>query len=80
MNDNNGNTITYGGGNGSSNDTFETNTRQQQHKMLHLLLMVFPFQSINEIDDVIDGATLSLVNTTSSPAIVSVSTSKDKVL
>ena len=37
-------------------------------------------RSNNEIVDVIDGATLSLVNTTSSPAIVSVSTSKDKVL
>ncbi len=82
LNDSNGNTITYGGGNGSSNDTFlRTNTETAKAQNASFTVDgVSISRSNNEIVDVIDGATLSLVNTTSSPAIVSVSTSKDKVL
>ena len=82
LNDSNGNSITYGGGNGSSTDSFlRTNTETANAKNASFTVDgVSISRSTNEIDDVIDGATLSLVNTTSTPAIVSVSTSKDKVL
>ena len=82
LNDSSGNSITYGGGNGSSSDTFvRTNTETASaNNAAFSIDGVSISRSTNEITDVIDGASLSLVNTTSAAAIISVSTSKDKVL
>ena len=82
LTDASGNNITYGGGNGSANDAFvRTNTETASAKdALFKIDGVSITRDTNTINDVIDGATLKLTTTTTSPANISVSTSKDKVL
>ncbi len=78
----NGNAITYGGSGGSSSDAFvRTNTETASAQNASFTIDgVTISRSTNEVTDVIDGANLSLLNTTASAAVVSVSTSKNKVL
>ena len=78
----NGSTITYGGANGSSGDTFvrnsdETVAGQDASFTVDGVVVTRPS---NTITDVIDGSTLTLKTTTTTDALVSISTSKDKVL
>ena len=82
LNDSNGNAITYGGSGGNSSDAFvRTNTETASAQNASFTIDgVTISRTTNEVTDVIDGATLSLLNTTTSAAVVSVSTSKDKVL
>ena len=82
LNDSNGNAITYGGSGGNSSDAFvRTNTETASAQNAAFTIDgVTISRTTNEVTDVIDGATLSLLNTTTSAAVVSVSTSKDKVL
>ena len=82
LNDSNGNAITYGGSNGSATDAFvRTNTETASAQNASFTVDgVSISRSKNEITDIIDGAELNLLNTTTSAAVVSVSTSKDKVL
>ena len=82
LNDSNGNSITYGGSGGSSTDAFvRTNSETASAQNASFTIDgVTISRTTNQITDVVDGATLSLLNTTSSAAVVSVSTSKDKVL
>ena len=76
-----GSSITYGG-NGHSQDKFtRTNTETVSGADSSFTLDgVTITRSTNIIDDVIDGASLTLSSTTTSDAYVSVSTSKEKVL
>ena len=82
LNDINGNSLTYGGGNGSATDSFlRTNTETAAAQNASFTIDgVSISRTTNQITDVIEGATLDLNNTTSSAAIVSVSTSKANVL
>ena len=77
-----GSSITYGGGNGNSQDQFiRTNTETVAGVDASFQIDgVTVTRSNNIIDDVIDGASLTLSSTTTSDAYVSISTSKDKVL
>ena len=77
-----GSSITYGGGNGNSQDQFiRTNTETVAGVDASFQIDgVTVTRSDNIIDDVIDGASLTLSSTTTSDAYVSISTSKDKVL
>ena len=77
-----GSSITYGGGNGNSQDKFiRTNTETVAGVDASFQIDgVTVTRSNNIIDDVIDGASLTLSSTTTSDAYVSISTSKDKVL
>ena len=77
-----GSSITYGGGNGNSHDQFiRTNTETVAGVDASFQIDgVTVTRSNNIIDDVIDGASLTLSSTTTSDAYVSISTSKDKVL
>ena len=77
-----GSSITYVGGNGNSHDQFiRTNTETVAGVDASFQIDgVTVTRSNNIIDDVIDGASLTLSSTTTSDAYVSISTSKDKVL
>ena len=78
----NGNAITYGGSGGSSSDAFvrtSTETASAQNASFTIDGVTIS-RSTNEVTDVIEGAKLSLLNTTTSAAVVSVSTSKTQVL
>ena len=77
-----GTSITYGGGNGNSQDKFtrvntETVSGVDSSFAVDGVTITRP---TNTIDDVIDGASLTLSSTTTTDANVSVTTSKDKVL
>ena len=77
-----GTSITYGGGNGNSQDKFtrvntETVSGVDSSFAVDGVTITRP---TNTIDDVIDGASLTLSSITTTDANVSVTTSKDKVL
>ena len=77
-----GDTITYGGGNGNASDSFlrtsaETVSGFDSNFTIDGVSITRP---TNVIDDVIDGASLTISSVTTTDALVSVSTSKDKVL
>ena len=76
-----GSSITYGG-NGNSLDKFiRTNTETVAGQDANFKVDgVSISRSANIVDDVIDGASLTLSSTTTSDAYVSINTSKDKVL
>ncbi len=78
----NGNAVTYGGSGGSSSDAFvRTNTETASAQNASFTVDgVTISRSTNEVTDIVDGAKLSLLNTTTSAAVVTVSTSKNKVL
>ena len=77
-----GGTITYGGGNGNASDSFlRTNTETVSGLDSNFTIDgVSITRPTNVIDDVIDGASLTISSVTSADALVSVTTSKDKVL
>ena len=82
LTESNGNAVTYGGSGGSSNDAFvrtSTETASAQNASFTIDGVTIS-RSTNEVTDVIDGARLSLLNTTTSAAVVTVATSKNKVL
>ena len=71
LNDSNGNAITYGGFNGNSSDAFvrtNTETASAQNACFTIDGVTIS-RTTNEVTDVIDGATLSLLNTTTSAAV-----------
>ena len=77
-----GNAITYGGGNGNASDSFvRTNTETVSGVDANFTIDgVLITRPTNTVDDVIDGASLTLASTTTTDALISVSTSQDKVL
>ena len=82
LTNNDGSSITYGGGNGNSLDKFiRTNTETVAGQDANFQVDgVSISRAANTVDDVIDGASLTLSSTTTSDAYVSITASEDKVL
>ena len=82
LTNNDGSSITYGGGNGNSLDKFiRTNTETVAGQDANFQVDgVSISRATNTVDDVIDGASLTLSSTTTSDAYVSITASEDKVL